>query len=180
MIQEIWQSIDGYEGMYEVSDLGRVRSLDRVDRRGRQWVGKVLSPKVEKYGHLHVALSKDSEKTQINIHRLVMNAFVGPRPAGMEVRHLDGNPKNNAVSNLAYGTTSENQLDRYEHGTRKVGEESHLAKYPNSLIEKLLDLQPWVSSRVAAEKLGVSDRYVRRVWSGQIRRRHEVKRDLKR
>lgn len=120
--QEEWRPVVGYEGSYEVSDHGRVRSLDRfvrsTSRRGKPYLmacrGKVLRPAANKTrsGHLHVILVGRTR----TIHTLVAEAFLGPRPVGMEVRHLDDHPSNNNLSNLAYGTQSENVLDRVKNG----------------------------------------------------------------
>lgn len=105
---ERWLPVVGYEDSYEVSDLGRVRSLDRLDAAGRYIKGKILSPAVQHRGHLQVGLS-DGKETKKYIHRIVMEAFVGPCPDGQEVCHRDHDPTNNHVGNLMYGTQSDNK-----------------------------------------------------------------------
>lgn len=115
---EEWRPVVGYEGLYEVSDHGRVRSMDRVVRytngQARRRKGKVLAAHpVNKYGHLLVKLGT---KRRALVHVLVAEAFIGSRPDGMEVRHLNGDPSCNCVSNLRYGTRSENQRDHYAYG----------------------------------------------------------------
>src|SRR5215475_14247629 len=115
---ERWLAAVGYEGFYEVSDLGRVRSLDRIVRihhDGRRvYPGRILKPQpASKYGHLKVGFSVERSKIRwFQIHQLVLLAFDKPCPAGMEIRHLDSNPANNALTNLVYGTRSENARDR--------------------------------------------------------------------
>lgn len=104
------------------------------------------------------------------VHSAVMLAFVGPRPAGLEVRHLDGNPKNNVLSNLAYGTAGQNRIDAYEHGGRPTGERCHLAKLTDDQAADLRALRGFVSSRLAADHFGINDSYVRQVWRGEKRR----------
>lgn len=114
---EQWRPVPGYPG-YEVSDLGRVMSY----RRSRP---KVLRQGVHPKGYLRVGLygeSRDGARYRyspntLTVHQLVMQAFVGPCPDGMEIRHLDGDPTNNALSNLRYGTHAENVADSIEHGT---------------------------------------------------------------
>ncbi|MFI8590108.1 NUMOD4 motif-containing HNH endonuclease [Dietzia maris] len=117
---ERWKPIPGYEGHYEVSDAGQVRSLDRVITRSNgapyPTRGRVLSPSdAHPSGHLYVHLMAGGDCTR-QVHRLVMAAFAGPCPEGMEVRHLNGDPTDNRLTNLAYGTRSENARDQVAHG----------------------------------------------------------------
>lgn len=114
---ERWIPIPGYEGRYEVSDLGNVRSLARISVRsnGRPLPvrERILKPTAHyRSGHLRVFL----EGKCIEVHRLVAAAFLGPRPDGLEVCHWDDNPRNNHVSNLRYGTFSDNMRDRVRNG----------------------------------------------------------------
>ena len=107
---ENWKPIPGYEGRYEVSDQGSVRN--RV---------KKLAQATMRSGHLTVHLNRQTQY----VHRLVLFAFVGALPANtqrMEARHLDGNPTNNKLTNLAWGTVVENRADR-----RRLGETAKLS-----------------------------------------------------
>ena len=113
---EIWKVVPEYP-LYAVSDLGRARSLDGYRPRGTGQVfikGKILTPVISKNGYPFIAIGKK----RVYVHKLVMLSFVGPRPAGMEVRHLDGNRANPRFDNLCYGTSSQNREDAYRHGTR--------------------------------------------------------------
>jgi hypothetical protein len=113
MTEEQWRPVVGYEGLYEVSDLGRVRS---TRRRGA--VGGIAKQFVSnRNGYWVVNLHRPGGHAHRTVHGMVMESFVGPRPAGMDIRHLDGNPQNARLSNLAYGTRSENNLDKRLHGT---------------------------------------------------------------
>jgi hypothetical protein len=114
---ERWRPIPGYEGSYEVSDLGSVRSLDRITDRGRKWRGRTLAPAVMPRGYLIVTLWRDGKQRSALVHRLVLSAFVGPAPDGTEALHGDGDPANNMLSNLSWGTHAENQADQVAHGT---------------------------------------------------------------
>lgn len=124
MINEEWRDVLGFEGSYQVSNAGRVRSVDRQISRLNRWgtisvdnrKGHVLSPASNAGGHLFVALGKDNPRF---VHRLVLAAFVRERREGEECRHLDGDPKNNQLDNLAWGTRSENIQDR-----KRLGEEN--------------------------------------------------------
>lgn len=108
---EQWKDVSGYEGLYQVSDLGRVRSLDRVvncnggTRRAR---GRVLTPSTV-LGYCNVTLQDALTGRQkiYRVHRLVMLAFVGP--SDLEVNHKDGDKANNQLSNLEYVNSSENK-----------------------------------------------------------------------
>lgn len=111
---ERWLPVPGWEGLYEVSDQGRVYSV----RRSRATKsGRMMSLARHKSGYRYVYLRQDGRVEKGYSHRLVLAAFVGPCPEGQEVRHLDGNPQNNVLNNLAYGTPSENHMDMVRHGT---------------------------------------------------------------
>ena len=110
-------AVPGYEGRYEVSDHGRVRSLSRIRSHGRKWQGRVLKPTPMPKGYLLVNLWFDNSKRMWLVHRLVLTAFVGPPPEGMEGLHADNDPANNRLDNLSWGTHSQNQFDQVVHGT---------------------------------------------------------------
>ena len=116
MEKEIWKDIPGYEGAYQVSSLGRVRSLDRqiTTKTGitRNMPGKVLSPGVYD-GHTAVVLGR---RRFHPVHHLVAVTFLGPRPSGMQICHTNGDPADNRVENLRYDTPHENSIDVYRIG----------------------------------------------------------------
>ena len=132
---ERWLPIPDWEGLYEVSDMGHVRSVDRWvyahygpvgNYEGRFRRGKTLKATVDSKGYPYVTLCRGQEDRQrIGVHALVMRAFVGPRPDGMEVRHLDGNSSDPKLLNLAYGTRSENAQDALRHGTNHQAKKTH-------------------------------------------------------
>ncbi len=117
---ESWLPVVGYEGLYEVSDLGRVRSLSRNRRDGRGYLpGRVLRPGPQRRGYLTVSLTDaDGCVRSRRVHQLVLGAFVGPRADGMEVLHNNDVPGDNRLVNLRYGTRSDNQRDIYRNGRR--------------------------------------------------------------
>ena len=96
-MDEQWKQIAGYPN-YQVSNLGRVRSIARKNSIIKQ------PRKHPTTGYLTTAIYKNGKGTTFTIQRLVMEAFVGKRPEGMQVRHLDGDPENNRLTNLTYGT----------------------------------------------------------------------------
>lgn len=119
---ENWRPIPGYEGSYEVSDLGRVRSIDREipGRWGRHIRhGIVLRQNTDKDGYKKVAPSLNGDARTVSVHHLVLQAFIGPEPEGYVAMHRDGDPANNTASNLSWGTYSDNTFDAVEHGTHR-------------------------------------------------------------
>lgn len=128
MENEIWLAVIAYEGLYEVSNLGRVRRMPK--KVGGRWGTARLNYRVMKGsiydGYRFVGLTKDSKPAQrAPVHRLVAEAFIGPRPESMEICHGDGNRMNNAVANLRYATRKENHANMVLHGTRIVGVNHH-------------------------------------------------------
>lgn len=128
-MSEIWKPVLGYEGLYEVSDHGRVRSLDRVvphSRYGQQKRrGKVLKLAAAGDGHVKIHLCRGGVERYHFVHTLVLEAHVGPRPEGMEACHSNGNPDDNTVPNLRWDTKSNNILDQVRHGVHGQARKTH-------------------------------------------------------
>ena len=127
---EQWKPVNGYEGIYEVSSHGRVRSVDRTvtrsDGQVRRYKGKVLSAGLSKRGgYPLVSLYTQGKNQSHYVHSLVAETFIGSRPEGMEVCHNDGDPTNNHLDNLRYGTPSDNELDKVRHGTHYNAAKTH-------------------------------------------------------
>lgn len=117
---ERWLPVTGYEGLYEVSDHGRVRSLDRQSvNRFATFTrrGQTLRPTVKESGHLYVSLWREGEMKKAKVHRMVLEAFVGPCPEGMEACHWNDVPADNRLSNLRWATATDNKLDAVRNGT---------------------------------------------------------------
>lgn len=105
----MWKPVEGYEGLYEVSDQGEVRRIG----------GSLLKPQNESHGYASVSLSKNGKRVSKKIHRLVANAFV-PNPDGCKViNHIDGNKKHNPASNLEWTTSSANNQHAWDHGLNR-------------------------------------------------------------
>ena len=113
---ENWKAIPGYEGFYEVSDQGRVRSLDRIVAHGRSRKGQFLSPDRGHRGHLQVTLYKNGKRERMFVHRLVLLAFIGPCPEGMEACHWNDISDDNRLENLRWDTPSANRHDSLRNG----------------------------------------------------------------
>jgi len=143
MIEE-WRPVVGYEGLYEVSNLGRVRSLDRAlrDKNGlvKRFKGKILKNIIKKnpYGiYLVVRLPKDGGHVNRYIAHLVLESFTGARPAGTECCHCDGNSLNNQINNLRWDTPKENTKDKYKHGTVLIGDKNHQTKLSDQQVMEI-------------------------------------------
>ena len=109
---EQWKDIEGFEGYYQVSNIGRIRSLDREVRHSKNGTltlkGKVLKGVMDKDGYLLVHLSKEGKKKMFKVHRLVYSAFNGEIPSRMQVNHIDEDKMNNKLENLNLMTCKEN------------------------------------------------------------------------
>lgn len=116
---ERWLPVIGYEGFYEVSDMGRARSVTRVIQNGIRRVtrtGKMRRINPGPY-RMQLSISRDGIARTVGIHTLVMAAFVGPNPEGMEICHNDGDFRNNRLDNLRYDTHQANMMDSVAHNS---------------------------------------------------------------
>lgn len=150
---EEWRSVVGFEGIYEVSDMGRVRSLDRIDFGGGHRIGFVLSPGKTHKGYMRVGLTKGRDRRNHSVHTLVLTAFKGSKPLGTEAAHDNGIRDDNKAENLFWRTPFANNQDRRRHGTLPLGETHHAATISEAtarLIKARLATEP-LSRDVAAE-----------------------------
>ncbi|WP_337098662.1 NUMOD4 domain-containing protein [Paenibacillus sp. YIM B09110] len=122
-MNEIWREVVGYQGYYEVSNLGDVRSLDRIVYKeqngkvvGTPVKGRMLKTGICNRGYSRLRLSKDGKSTTYRVHRLVAAAFIDNPDNKSEVNHIDGNKLNNAIWNLEYCTKMENVQHAWEIG----------------------------------------------------------------
>ncbi len=147
-MQETWKPVLGYEGLYEVSDAGRVRSRGRAYRmrnsRRPEVImdcyrkGKPLKPGMTAAGYAQVMLyALDKSKRQPLVHRLVLEAFVGPAPEGMEANHINGQPFDNRLCNLEWITHGENMAHSRQVLGAMQGEKNHNAKLTADLVREL-------------------------------------------
>ena len=111
-VTEQWKPVVGYEGLYEVSDLGKIKSL----YPGRYRHGKILIQQRNKDGYRSVCLSKNKKSNRRLVHHLVLEAFVGLRNVGTLTRHLNDLPYDNRLENLSWGTQKDNVNDKYANG----------------------------------------------------------------
>jgi hypothetical protein len=179
-IIEEWRPVVGYEGLYEVSDQGRVRSLDRTchDKNGlaKKFKGKILKniKKVNTYGQYYVVrLPRKANDGHFNAYvaHLVLEAFICLRPKGMECCHCDGNSLNNCVSNLRWDTPAENTKDKYLHGNILWGTRNHQAKLNEQQVREIRSKYRFYSSRASnakqlSQEYGVTTGTITRIARG--------------
>lgn len=142
-MDEEWRGIAGHAN-YQVSNLGRVKSLARIVQMvdGRKYTvsEKILDAKPRTiYRQVAITICAGNLWYPL-VHRLVLEAFVGPCPVGMECRHGDGNPWNNRVDNLCWGTRLENAQDKQRHGTTVRGERMWTAKLTMDKARRIREL----------------------------------------
>ena len=167
-MQEMWESVNGYEGLYEVSNLGRVRSLKRATTRG------IVLKQTMKHGYMNVCLSKDNKPSTKRVHRLVAEAFIANPMNKPVVNHIDGDKANNAASNLEWATNSENEL----HSYRVLGKKPSRpwAGKPRKFARKLSDADAIAiiddkrPSREVAVEYGVSKQTILNIRRRKIYR----------
>ncbi len=112
---EKWKEIKGYEGMYEVSNLGRTRSLDRIDTNNHKLKGALLKPRVNRGGYKQVALCKQGKLKTKLIHRLVAQAFIGNSKELPQVGHMNDIKTDNSLNNLYWTNSKENNVHNGRH-----------------------------------------------------------------
>ncbi len=155
-----WKAVVGYEGFYEVSDHGEVRSVDRMvyhPRGGSKlWSGKVLSPGIRKHGRRYVALCKGGVVRHDSIARLMLLAFVGPAEGRMAL-HRDDDRSNDTLANLYWGTNVENMSDKVKNGNSLKGSKHHKAQVSEAqVIEMRKRMDGGEDYRVVAADYGLS------------------------
>jgi len=149
----VWRRLPTHDG-YEVSANGDIRNMR---------TGYVLKPISSPSGHVHVFLNGQ----RVRVHHAVLLAFVGPRPEGMETRHLDGDPTNNVVTNLAWGTRGENAADTRKHGRLRTLRRAR-ARLTSDQVAEIRTRVGKASLRDIAAEFGVSHTTVRGIATGRL------------
>jgi predicted XRE-type DNA-binding protein len=132
--QEIWKDIKHFESYYQISNLARVKSLDRIDNRGCERKEKILKPVKDIEGYLYVNLYKNGKIKRFSIHRLVALTFI-PNPNNYsQVNHKNDIKDKNYIKNLKWGTQKQNVHDAIKNGIFSMGEKHYIAKLSNKQI----------------------------------------------
>lgn len=175
-MSERWRPIPGYEGKYEVSDLGRVRSVARTTLAKNRW-GTITQRRypgcelrayvnVARGGYRYVNLHVNGQQHMRRVCGLVASAFIGPRPTGHQTRHLNGVAHDDRVANLCYGTAKENALDKERHGTIRRGAAHPTSCLSSGQVAFLRGAHNRVPKRLLADALGVSVGHVSNIQNG--------------
>lgn len=159
---EIWRDIGGYAGLYQVSNLGRVKSFHNG--------GRILKSHPDHKGYLRISLSRDDKTKTCKVHRLVATAFI-PNPEDKpEVNHIDGNPRNNHVDNLEWCTASENRRHAYATGLIPQGENHARAKLTNEQARYIRENPDGLTGRELARQFGVDPVTISEIQRGKTYR----------
>lgn len=175
-MSEIWKPVPGYGDHYEASSLGRVRVKDRVVEKRSNFAdgkvvrqlykGRLLAPCTrDRLGHQAVHIGVEGKKHLVSVHTLVLLAFVGPRPDGMEACHNNGIAHDNRLENLRWGTHRSNNQDRLRHGTYSRGEAHHQAVLTDEQAREIYERQPSLDDCVRI--YGISKSQAFRIKKGQ-------------
>lgn len=113
---EIWADIPEFEGRYQASNMGNIRSVDRIDAQGRNWPGRILKQSATRGGYLNVNLYMNGKSHMRRVNRLVLQAFEGDQP-DLQSAHENGDRTDNRLTNLSWKTPEDNTADRLLHGT---------------------------------------------------------------
>lgn len=150
------KTVPGYDG-YRVTPQGEIRGPS----------GKIMRSMKMPSGHLYVLCNRRRGcQRKLYVHRAVLLAFVGLPQNGQESRHINGDPTNNKLENLCWGTRQENQLDRRKHGTAPIGEQSGASKLTETDVLQIRSLQGVLTLRELAANYGVSHTAIRRAMLG--------------
>ena len=161
MKREIWKSVPGYTGLYEVSSLGRVRSFHGQSVR-------ILSTPPTAWGYPHTNLTRDRVRETWTVHKMALCAFRGQCPKGMQAAHLNGNKRDARIDNLAWVTPTVNNSHKIRHGTQPYGASHWNAKLSErqARLARLLR-ETGMRQRAIAKRLGVCEATVSMLLSGR-------------
>lgn len=159
---EEWRDVVGYEGIYSVSNLGRLR---RDSSYGSSQIGKIQKPARINKGYLRYRLSDGPNHTTWTVaHRIVMAAFVRPEPLTIQVNHKDGDKTNNRLSNLEYCTASENMQHAQHVLGLFRGEKASAAKLTEGQVKEIWHLKGQMSGPKVAKHYGIYHNTVYGIW----------------
>jgi len=148
-MKEIWKDIPGWEGLYQASNNGRIRSKKRKSSViKRIYGGKIIKPVKARNGYMIVNLTGKGTRYQMLVHRAVLTAFYGIPEEGLEACHNNGDRTENKLENLRWDTRKNNHADKKKHGTHQVGEKVGNSKLTDTDIKLIR------SSELSAIKLG--------------------------
>ena len=184
-MEEIWKDIKGYEGLYQVSNLGNVRSLDiLINCKGARGIdkhirkGRILKKVINTKGYYYINLSKKSKIKNTRVHRLVAKAFIENPNNYKIINHIDGNKLNNRVDNLEWCTFSHNNKDAYKQGLKKPtwkGKYNNLHPLSKKVCQYDLEgnfIKEWDNASDIKRQLGYCAENIRNCCKGRRKKAH--------
>lgn len=167
MTAERWLPVVGHEIRYEVSDLGRVRSL--IGKTRKRHHPRVMSGGIDRHGYRYVNLvTGPRQYSSQRVSVLVLNAFIGPRPNELHMSaHRDADRQNNTLVNLRWATQSENEADKTPLGLKVEGEKHYAAKLTAADIPEIRERLKSESQQIVADAYGVSRQAIAQIVSGR-------------
>lgn len=176
---EVWRPVVGYEGLYEVSSFGRVKSLSKkwISGTGRTCLhdGIIMSLTKSPEGYPQLRLRKNKVATTHRVHRLVAEAFI-PNPLQLRcVNHIDSNRENNLLENLEWATHQTNRNHALVSGFAKRGNDNPLTKLKDEDLLVIAHSNDGKSNRYLAEQYGVSEALISKIRNGRYRRMQNLK-----
>jgi hypothetical protein len=155
IVMEEWRDVVGFEGLYKVSNFGRIQTVK---------TGKIKEQTISKTDNRpYLSLWKNNKIKVCRPHKLVLEGFVSVRPDGLECCHNDGNPQNNHLTNLRWDTPKNNHADKIKHGTTNRGEQCGTAKLTLEQVRAIR--QDTRLQRIIAAEYGVKDNTISRIKS---------------
>lgn len=158
-MKEIWVPVFKHKGLYEISSKSKIRNLK---------TNKILKQSLDAYGYFIVGLRKNKKFKTYKVHRLMLFSFVGPHNKKNEGAHLDGNPKNNLLTNLVWATRAENESHKILHRTQSFGENHHRSKLKNKNVYEIKNLiSKGVMQSKIAKKFNVCESLISEIKTGK-------------
>ena len=164
-MSEVWRDINGYEGYYQVSDQGRVKSLERKDRFGRTVKERILKPYINRYGYLLVVLCAGGKQKTLNVHRLVCEAFHENPDNKPQVNHINEDKADNRACNLEWTTAMENS----NFGTRNERMAKALSKPIGQYTRAGELVKTWPSLTEIGKQTGFSIGNISQAANGKLK-----------
>ena len=159
-MKEEWKDLENFEGLYQISNFGRVKSL---------YKNIIRKPQKQSNGYLFLTLHKDKKIYNLNIHRAVAIHFLGKK-SDMEVNHIDGDKENNCVNNLEWVTKKENQRHAVKTGLRRTGDYANTFNMKPILCYAIVDnsfIGEFDSTKRAAKELGLDASTITKILKGK-------------
>lgn len=165
LYEEIWKKVPDFP-KYEVSSLGRVR---RCVGGTSTYAGKILKPKMHRFGYPRVTLRENNVPRDFEVSRLMALVFLGKPPTSKhQAAHNDGNPKNNVLGNIRWATPKENNADKFRHGTAPIGSNNGMSKITERDAIKIRALRKrGLKLKEIGDKFGLSFQAISKIVNNQ-------------